>query len=803
MVKKFTCQSIYLIVLFFAINLPGFGQVVEGYYTTKLISYDTGYLIGNAPKDPRRFNAEKALGGPETDQYDFVSLGFAGEIVLAFPAPVKNGDGVDLIIHETSFGQTYSPCANWPEQAEIFVSQDAITWYSLGIKCRTAKVEFPEELSWILYVKIVDKTDPLNPIFQYTDDGYDVTYVESLHGWLGPVVPELECINDLHDGNYTAFLGYHNKDTRSIEIPVGEKNFFSSTVNAGQPQEFLEGQHRGVFFIEFDGNPFSWTLIGPDSVARTVEISSASNLCPVTLPTAVISGDAIICGPDAESTVAINLTGTAPWTIVYKNSNGEETTVITSEPIYTFTTSESTTFKIVSVSDVNGDGAGNGQATITVADIPSAEIAGGGNSCDETAPISIDLSGNGPWSFNLLKDDELLKEVTGWNSSSYKIDVTESGVYKFNNLNDAFCVAENDGYVEIAFKDLPDAILSGGGSLCHEEDEVNINIALTGTAPFEVTYFDGSQEHVLSNITDINVDLDINYAGNFSLISVSDAFCTGTVTGSALVEDNRLQVSLSAPEGICFGQDIPLTASVNGLYETVLWTSTGNGTFNNAASLNPVYTPAEGEKGEIEFSVAVSNSCGTTSDVMLVQIPEPLNAAFTGPNKAETYHPVVFTPVVSGMDSYIWSITNTSTNDLDADVLTHTFDQSGIYQVELIVAKKGCTGVAEMPIEVVETKKIIFVPNVFSPWATNPENQTVKVYGSGLSTEGFMFKILNRWGNVLFETTNLSVAQTAGWNGKAKGNGEMQALGVYTYMLQGKFLDGEIIEKTGSVTLVK
>jgi PKD repeat protein len=163
--------------------------------------------------------------------------------------------------------------------------------------------------------------------------------------------------------------------------------------------------------------------------------------------------------------------------------------------------------------------------------------------------------------------------------------------------------------------------------------------------------------------------------------------------------------------------------------------------------------------------------------------------------------PVPFSPVQVDGDQYHWEITSLGSRQEKNPELTFTV--AGAYEVSLKVTKDGCESSLTKIISVDDTKKVLYIPNVFSPWASNPENQVVKVYGSGISTDGFIFRILNRWGNVLYETTTLSVAQNTGWDGKARGTGEMQALGVYTFMLKGKFLDGEVIQRTGSITLVK
>jgi hypothetical protein len=712
MVKNSTSLP-FILMAVALMTTTGYSQTTDGYYVSEVISYQKGFV--KASDDPSRFNPERALGAPSDDVDKFVALGFGGELVVKFPAPVKNGEGADIRVHETSWGNP--PCDAWPEKASISVSKNNIDWISLGTICHTGELSFPDDLDWILYVKIKDVSDPDGPWYGTNIDGYDINAIVSLHGWLGPVIPTLECINNNNNGSYTAFLGYDNQDKLTFSIPTGVRNSFSTTTDLGQPVEFLPGLHAKDFFIEFDGNTIVWTLVGPDSVARTVQFSSSSPACSLHFPTAKISGNAILCGNEDAAEVTVELTGTGPWTIVYENSAKQQTTVsgISASP-YTFSSKENTTFTLVSVSDVVGSGAVTGSATINVFEKPSANI-------------------------------------------------------------------------------------SGGGIICEEDGAVLVTIQLSGVAPFTVVYSDGTQQHTLSNVNENTISLETKKSGEYTLVSVSDAHCTGSIMGMAVVSNLWIPVNLSADSQVCYGQEINLSSGLTETNNLFSWTASGNGAFKNAKSLNPTYVPANGETGETTFTFTIENTCGTVVKSIKVDIMNPVDPDFTFPEKIETHVPVAFTPVQSDADKYFWKITGE--NSSEQKVLQHTFTEAGEYEVSLLVTKDGCENEMVKIISVGDTRKNLYIPNVFSPWATNPENQVVKVYGAGISTEEFHFRILNRWGNILFETTNLSFAQNTGWDGKARGTGEMQALGVYTFMLKGKFLDGEKIERTGAITMVK
>jgi len=59
------------------------------------------------------------------------------------------------------------------------------------------------------------------------------------------------------------------------------------------------------------------------------------------------------------------------------------------------------------------------------------------------------------------------------------------------------------------------------------------------------------------------------------------------------------------------------------------------------------------------------------------------------------------------------------------------------------------------------------------------------------------FSIFNRWGQVVFETTNID----DGWNGQY--NGAPQPMGVYIYTVKAVTNTGRKFVKQGNITLIR
>jgi|YNPMSStandDraft_1061717.scaffolds.fasta_scaffold00131_6 gliding motility-associated-like protein len=86
----------------------------------------------------------------------------------------------------------------------------------------------------------------------------------------------------------------------------------------------------------------------------------------------------------------------------------------------------------------------------------------------------------------------------------------------------------------------------------------------------------------------------------------------------------------------------------------------------------------------------------------------------------------------------------------------------------------------------------IFVPNTFTPDGDNLNN-TFKPIITFVDKEGYVLKIFDRWGFLIFETHDI----TQGWDGKLAN--KVCPPGMYTYYFMYRTIDGQIKERSGAV----
>ena len=122
------------------------------------------------------------------------------------------------------------------------------------------------------------------------------------------------------------------------------------------------------------------------------------------------------------------------------------------------------------------------------------------------------------------------------------------------------------------------------------------------------------------------------------------------------------------------------------------------------------------------------------------------------------------------------------------------FSEAGNYPVALIVKNQwGCTDSVLKVVNVAEDFHI-YVPNAFTPNGDDRNDYFLPV-GRGLKT--FNMKVFDRWGELLFESSDLS----KGWDGTFKG---MPAkTDVYVWKVAAVSAKGETKTMDGHVTLLR
>ena len=209
--------------------------------------------------------------------------------------------------------------------------------------------------------------------------------------------------------------------------------------------------------------------------------------------------------------------------------------------------------------------------------------------------------------------------------------------------------------------------------------------------------------------------------------------------------------------------------------------------------------------GTYDVTLTVTTAFGCTSSIttnsFIDVYPSPTAAFSTSPLEVtQTAPEVTFTDMSSGATEWDWDFD--SPNGIYTDTLQnpmYSYSDTGTYIIQLVVTNAfGCTDTAYNEIYVIP-EYAIYVPNAFTPNNNDGLNQTFLPMGVGIDPDNFEMLIFDRWGDVIFKTTDVN----KGWDGRANNGDKVAQIDTYVWKITTKDGKGNDRQYIGHVTIVK
>jgi len=333
------------------------------------------------------------------------------------------------------------------------------------------------------------------------------------------------------------------------------------------------------------------------------------------------------------------------------------------------------------------------------------------------------------------------------------------------------------GLAQIA---MPDTVCVGMARLYHVNDP---------TIPSTYTWaIDGITQASTKN----EIGITWSRAGTFQLTVQEHAIsgCDGDIRGG-LVYVVAPPLANAGPDSvICFGNSIQLKGGGGNTYH---WSPS---TYLSDANVsNPfVAIPAA---GTYQYVLSVSNNgCpSVVKDTVLLTMLPPLKL-FAGNDSSVTINQPFQLNAIdvnnAGFTSYKWS-PSFGLNNAQIKNPVAVLNSNITYTVTAQTLG-GCSATDDIVIKVFNGPEI-YVPDAFTP-NNDGLNDIFKPTYVGI-TQVKYFNVFNRYGQLVFTTTNPS----AGWDGSFKG--EKQAPMAYVWMVEGVGPGGTSIKKKGTVMLIR
>lgn len=278
-----------------------------------------------------------------------------------------------------------------------------------------------------------------------------------------------------------------------------------------------------------------------------------------------------------------------------------------------------------------------------------------------------------------------------------------------------------------------------------------------------------------------------------TLIMEDPNACNGpdTITKTISFNSTFVKANFDGPSQVCIGEKAEFNnKSVNAL--EFLWTFGEGG---SRADQNPTYVFDSVGVFTVVLRSINSNTCNgiDSLDKKIEVLPIPTAAFIYQPIIPETNEPITFTNQSREATSFIWDFGDgTGSDKRDPD--PKSYKKTGTYKVCLQALNSvGCSDTICQNVSA-DVFPLADVPTGFSP---NGDGQNEILYVRGYGIETLDFRVYNRWGELVFETSE----QAIGWDGTY--NNAEQPAEAYAYVLNVIFVDGVTFNKTGNVTLLR
>jgi gliding motility-associated-like protein len=361
------------------------------------------------------------------------------------------------------------------------------------------------------------------------------------------------------------------------------------------------------------------------------------------------------------------------------------------------------------------------------------------------------------------------QNIPGANGMTYTHNILSSGFYYYRyllangspNLSNSKCrVVSNVKIVEVVpkFWFITDTLCAGltylSGDQSFTETGVYVDSLISSIGCDSIVTFD------LTFIEDLGISADID---------IDNPICSGGASGSILVSNVS---NAYAPFEILLNGEVVIEGTpLNDLDADTYFLTIAD---QYACSFETLLTINDPTAFVVEVGPDQTVSLGSSVDVNPVA-NLPIADFNWSPEIGEC-------PIGDCLDfSFIPTMSNTY-------VLTAFSDL-------------GCISVDSLFIEVEDLRQVYF-PNLFSPNGDGANDYFIPYVGEPNVLEIERLQVFNRWGALIYDGQSLAPnAETSGWDGTFKG--EPAGNGVYVYLAEILFLDGQVRQYSGEIALLR
>lgn len=339
--------------------------------------------------------------------------------------------------------------------------------------------------------------------------------------------------------------------------------------------------------------------------------------------------------------------------------------------------------------------------------------------------------------------------------------------------------------IQLNVLSLPELDLGVSRKICNG-DIVNI----TAEAPTATSILWSPSQGLNSTNTKIvqaSPNADIVYTA-----TVSDA--NGCVNSDSILVEviNEVQIHLDSLFNICIGEMITIIPSILAASDAhIQYSWLPENRFNNPNAESQTIMPRNAESYQLIVS---SGSCIPDTQSFFVNVYQGPSVFITAPEYVIAGQNFEVSAEAIGASIYNWQYDENNLLGYESSIIAQIF-QPTTFTVN-VTDENNCSATQFRIVKVIDNcGDNIFIPNAFTP---NGDEINDKLCIRSLELEGIkIFRIFNRWGELVFETTDLNHC----WDGYYKG--KIVNPDVYVYYAEGICTNGQNKLIKGNVTVLR
>jgi len=329
---------------------------------------------------------------------------------------------------------------------------------------------------------------------------------------------------------------------------------------------------------------------------------------------------------------------------------------------------------------------------------PTAAFAGTDQSICSSLPASITMAGNSPvnGTGTWTKDSGPAASFTSPSNPVTTVTGLSAGSYIFRwTISNGACQSSSD-LVAISVG-TPAIVNAGADQTICERNTATLYAAASGyTSLLWTSSGTGSfnSSTILNPVYTPSAGDIVNGSAILTLTASQGSICSPVSDALTLTIHKQSAANAGSDAAVCDGSSFNLATASVIQATSILWTTTGTGTFSNATVINPVYTPGSGDlmNGHVRLilSAGSASSCSTSADTMLLTINTRPLPAVTGNLNVNAGSREIYNTAGASGNIYLWSVTGGTLI-------------SGQNTSSVMVAWDSCATCTEGSVSVIET----------------------------------------------------------------------------------------------------